>query len=165
MIKFEQIDKYLNDIKYEICNPNRIYSDRSRVSTKVRELIEPCYVHLWMVMYPLKGQEYTITKNITDLAGWLFQITSKLDRYKINILSIYENLESNFLRKVKSNLVDHHGYSNLISKSGIEISEKFSEIITRISYDLILNRKKNKHYEISKDRIIEIIKETLNISD
>ena len=49
----------------------------------------PAYVHLWMIMHPLEGQEMTIQNNLTDLASWLVKIVNQIHKQKVQLLSVY----------------------------------------------------------------------------
>lgn len=161
---FSEIDHAVSEMQYWIQHGDyeKVYSNRGYVLEQSRALMRPAYIYLWMIMYPLEGQERTRPNNISSLASWLYQIATRTDG-KISLLSVYAELSGGYLRAIKSELHENHSYLNLNGHPGKEISNKMADILTEVTYDSLLNRKTNKHYQISLDTIQGIIKEVLGI--
>lgn len=164
MIQLNEVEKILSDIRYELDRFDRTFSDRAKVVNLSKSLLEPCYVHLWMVMYPLEGYEDTIDKNVSDLSEWLHQIVEKCDKVKVQLLGVYEPLSDSFLKKVKSELMNHHEYPSLLGLKGIDASKAMNDIFTEVSHKLIVGRKKSKSYKITKQEIADVVKYVLELN-
>jgi len=161
---FSDIDKCIGEIEYYIQHGDidRMYSNRGMILEQARALMEPCYTHLWMIMYPLEGQENTIPTYISDLSEWLVQIATKC-RGRIPMNDVYVELADKYLIHVRSELQKNHGYPNLKGHLGQDISMAMNDIFATIQHDILVGRKKDKHYMISKQKAQELIKWVLDI--
>lgn len=163
MITFSQVESLVKDIRYELDRFDRTFSDRGKIVERTKALMEPCYVHLWMIMYPIKGQEVTINSSIDDFADWILDIFSGCYKHKVTVMTVFESLSDHYLRKVKAELVNHHGYRDLVGLGGNDISYKMEEIFTKVNLDIIQGRKKSKTYMITKDQVKEIVKQSCEV--
>jgi len=161
---FSDIDNTVNEIRYWLDHGDydRAYSNRGYILERARDLLTPMYVHLWMIMYPLDGEEHTRTNNIQDLSEWFIQVINRI-KGKINLITVYTELTGNYLQYVRGELHKHHGYPDLRGKSGDEISNKMADIFGSVNTNIMLGKQKDKHYQITKQKIQELIKEALEL--
>lgn len=159
------IDRAVSEMRYwiEKGDYNYQFSNRGRVLEQTRGLMAPAYVHLWMIMHPLEGQEITIQNNLTDLASWLVKIVNQIHKQRVQLLSVYIEFAGAYGNRLKSNLMEHHGYSALSKVDTSDASEAMNNILAALNYKLMRESRKDKHYQITNEEVQDIIKDVLQL--